>query len=141
MKKLVQFIFFIVGLNLAVIFSPLLIIIIPLYLLFKGDTNDKKEKNVSERWGTYEEYLSSDVWQEKRKAVMERADGSCESDGCNNSATEVHHDTYRHDLGEEPISSLRALCRPCHSEEHPEKPKGYMTAEEAERALDRLTRE
>jgi 5-methylcytosine-specific restriction endonuclease McrA len=121
------------------------------YILIKNeDENLDSEIQKTEPWKEYEpnlwntykdyyeEYLESDVWEEKRTAAMERARGKCESDGCSNPATEVHHVTYPEDLGREPISFLQALCRPCHSEEHPEKTKGYMTAEEASKALKKL---
>ena len=60
---------------------------------------------------SYNEYIHSDKWQDKRSEVFARDDTRCV---CGNQATEVHHKTYTN-LGNEPISDLIALCRHCHT--------------------------
>ena len=158
MRNFILFVLFIILLNVSFLVIPFLVIlsplILPFYFFFKGEEKNKEDNEYGDTtiwkeydsiiWDSYqdyyEEYLDSDVWERKRAAVMERADGSCESIGCSNPATEVHHRTYPDDLGSEPLSFLKALCRPCHSEQHPEKPKGYMTAEEAQKAIDELVK-
>jgi hypothetical protein len=71
-------------------------------------------------WGSveYQEYLKSDKWKQKRDAVMRRAHGICEGCGMQN-ATVVHHLHY-HNIYEEWLWELVALCRPCHDQSHPE---------------------
>ncbi len=60
----------------------------------------------------YECYLRSNVWHEKRKAVLGRATYQCEL--CEKaSATEVHHLTYVR-LGKELLTDLLAVCETCH---------------------------
>lgn len=62
------------------------------------------------------DYLRSRKWIEKRKAVMQRADGICE--GClTNPATQVHHLTYDH-VGDELLFELVAVCDDCHAKAH-----------------------
>lgn len=45
-----------------------------------GNTVDSAEKK-SQTWESYEDYLQSEVWEEKREVVMDRADGVCEKEG------------------------------------------------------------
>lgn len=64
----------------------------------------------------YDEYLKSPQWREKRKLVLQRANGLCE--GCRLAApTEVHHLTYSH-VFKELLFQLVALCRSCHERVH-----------------------
>ena len=61
-------------------------------------------------------YMASPAWRERRRLVMERAQGLCE--GCRQAdATEVHHLTYEH-LRNEFLFELVALCHDCHSRYH-----------------------
>lgn len=140
MKKILQFILFIIGINLAIILAPVLIVGYVIYQVFSDGDDDAADSAVNESrtWESYPEYLDSDVWSEKRRVVMTRADGRCENEDCDNHATEVHHLTYRYDLGNTPIKYLEALCGPCHDARHPQKPKRFMTPEEATRALEEL---
>lgn len=96
-------------------------------------------------WSSYEQYLRSDTWSKKRRAVLERAGNQCESEGCNRRAVEIHHVKYPARWGDEPLDYLEAVCRKCHNERHPEKsrrekPDGHMSAEEARRKIDELTK-
>jgi hypothetical protein len=66
----------------------------------------------------YDRYLKSPVWARKRGAALTRAAGGCEACG-QREPVEVHHLERPAVLGEEPLSSLRALCAPCHRLAHP----------------------
>lgn len=64
----------------------------------------------------YQQYLQSPQWRELRAKVMNRAGGRCE--GClAQSASEVHHTTYRN-IYDEFAFELVALCRNCHARIH-----------------------
>ena len=80
--------------------------------------NDKK-------WNDYGEYLNSETWRSKRSEVLERANGECEVSSCSREAKEVHHKRYPKNLGYEELGDLKAVCKKCHSEMHPEKPDRY----------------
>lgn len=72
----------------------------------------------AEWWRLYNEYLHSDQWQEKRRRVLERAGGVCES--ClQRAAVQVHHERYPETFGLEPAWVLRAVCLSCHKIIHP----------------------
>lgn len=61
-------------------------------------------------------YLNSLAWKDRRRLVMERAQGLCE--GCRKAAaTEVHHLSYAH-WGQELLFELVALCGNCHDRIH-----------------------
>jgi 5-methylcytosine-specific restriction endonuclease McrA len=63
-------------------------------------------------WSRYEEYLSSDQWAIKRKAVLNRDDHLCQA--ClHRPATQAHHLSYKH-VFDEPLFDLVAVCIPCH---------------------------
>ena len=64
----------------------------------------------------YKEYMKSNAWKVKRKLVLERAKGMCESCGIKR-ATQIHHKTYKH-LYNEPLKDLIALCGICHQDKH-----------------------
>ncbi len=74
----------------------------------------------TEAWQkVYQAYLKSDVWAEKRKQVLSRANGKCEGNKCgvivvSDSLLEVHHLTYDRVGGNEKMSDLKALCYSCH---------------------------
>ena len=64
----------------------------------------------------YQEYLKSDTWQRKRKAVLKRDNYLCKH--CQKKkAQDVHHKTYDN-VGREPLSDLVSLCRECHEKQH-----------------------
>ena len=61
-------------------------------------------------------YLESPAWKDRRRLVLERAQGLCE--GCRKAgATEVHHLSYFHS-GQELLFELVALCGDCHDRIH-----------------------
>ena len=63
-------------------------------------------------WAEYDAYLKTPAWQNRRRRVLDRANGICEA--CLEAkATQVHHTTYRH-AGNEPLWELRAICGSCH---------------------------
>lgn len=75
----------------------------------------EREARGADWWARYDAYLLTPRWQELRRRVLARSRGLCEAfmDGCNRTATEVHHLTYDH-VGDEPIFDLAAVCHRCH---------------------------
>ena len=76
-------------------------------------------------------YLQSNVWQGKRKAVLKRDNYTCQCCGVTGIPLEVHHLRDYNKLGNEPLSSLISVCRPCHELQHqtlgyPQTFKQYM---------------
>jgi 5-methylcytosine-specific restriction endonuclease McrA len=60
----------------------------------------------------YKEYLLSDEWKKKRKAVLKRAGYRCQL--CNsNENLHVHHRTYEN-IFHEDLGDLTVLCGNCH---------------------------
>ena len=68
----------------------------------------------------YRQYLQSDTWKTKRKAVLQAAGFRCRR--CGAPATEVHHETYKR-IYNERMSDLTALCSNCHEAAHSKTPK------------------
>ena len=64
----------------------------------------------------YNEYLKSEAWQVRRRAVLKRAGYVCEGCGVN-TAQQVHHLTYKH-VGNELLFQLVAVCNDCHAHIH-----------------------
>lgn len=64
--------------------------------------------------GVYEAYLRSALWKGKRRQVLQRANGCCETCARETGHLEVHHVTYER-LGAELLSDLLALCVSCHA--------------------------
>jgi hypothetical protein len=65
----------------------------------------------------YDRYLKSPNWARKRAAALARAAGACEA--CTQGEpVEVHHLERPAVLGAESLSSLQALCAPCHRKAH-----------------------
>jgi len=61
----------------------------------------------------YRTYLLSDEWKLKRREVIKRAGGRCQT--CNSlGKLEVHHRTYK-DIFNEKLEDLIALCPKCHA--------------------------
>jgi hypothetical protein len=56
----------------------------------------------------------------QRRAILARSGGCCERCGATEKSLVVHHDEYREDDSE---SIVRAICRPCHSAEHRQRPE------------------
>jgi ribosomal protein L37AE/L43A len=77
-------------------------------------------------WDAYDEYLFTDVWQDKRQAVLRRANWTCEGCGVHR-ATQAHHLRYPRDclpgsdawIRQEKLFDLVAVCRQCHDDLHP----------------------
>ena len=74
-------------------------------------------KERKEKWfQAYNEYLASERWREKRRAVIERESNLCQ--GCKKRGIEnVHHLTYDN-VGDELLYQLVGLCYPCHEKVH-----------------------
>jgi hypothetical protein len=63
----------------------------------------------------YKQYMQSDEWKKKRRLIYIR-DVYCKA--CNSGSNlGVHHKTYKR-LGEEKLSDLVLLCKPCHFKCH-----------------------
>jgi hypothetical protein len=78
------------------------------------DEHISRKRGMWQQW--YAEYLQTNEWKERRRLVLERADGICE--GCRQEpATEVHHTSYVH-VGNEFLWELVAICRWCHARYH-----------------------
>ena len=71
-----------------------------------------------QKYRTYQDYLLSTVWRQKRALVIIRARGRCEAENCENALEEVHHKRYPRVWGTEEIDSLIGLCEEHHREEH-----------------------
>lgn len=77
---------------------------------------EAREKRRLEKHKSYELYLMSDAWKEKRKLALLRDNYLCQ--GClKERATEVHHTTYNN-LHNEFLFELISLCNPCHERYH-----------------------
>ncbi len=60
----------------------------------------------------YKRYLASREWRVKRKEVIEINNGVCER-CASRPIQDIHHLTYER-VGQERISDLMGVCRPCH---------------------------
>jgi 5-methylcytosine-specific restriction endonuclease McrA len=74
----------------------------------------RRNKLLSEmRFGSYAEYLESDLWKEIRNRVLIRDGLRCRV--CASEATQVHHKSYdRCVLAGESIDQLISICETCH---------------------------
>ncbi len=83
-----------------------------------GSDHVGNQKDLSNFWEWYSDYLESPEWKEKRRKVLLRANDICE--GCGDKkATEIHHLSYKH-KGKEFLFELVALCQHCHESIHRE---------------------
>lgn len=65
---------------------------------------------------TYQDYLNSDLWQEKKKWILECFNNECQK--CKTKkGLNVHHKNYD-SVGNENIHDVTVLCFKCHKEEH-----------------------
>ena len=65
---------------------------------------------------TYQEFLQSYIWEEKRKVIIMRRGNFCEK--CNSKESlQVHHLNYNN-VGNESKNDVIVLCKKCHEEEH-----------------------
>lgn len=90
------------------------------YAAMLRDINNSQRAELKEqRLQQYNEYLLSDIWREKRRKVISRANNICE--GCNdNKITQIHHLTYEH-VYNELLFELVGLCDLCHFVAHSER--------------------
>lgn len=65
-------------------------------------------------YASYEDYLRSPHWAERRRLAGDAADWTC---ACGRPATQIHHRTYAR-LGRERLRDLRAVCSDCHRKIH-----------------------
>ena len=86
----------------------------------------KKKFYARQSFDTYEDYLGSATWREKRARVIQRAGGKCEHSGCTKAADEVHHKRYPRVWGREPIEWLVAFCEGHHRAAHGNKSDIYV---------------
>ena len=96
------------------------------------------EGNTEEWHKVHQAYLKSDVWAEKRRQVLIRANGKCEGDKCgaivvSDSLLDVHHLTYDRVGGNEKLSDLKALCSSCHQKA--DKKRDYQVIERRKNRL------
>lgn len=71
-----------------------------------------------QKWASYEDYLTSEVWATKRDSILAQANRVCGYSDCAAPATEVHHRWYPRVWGQERPDSLVALCHLCHMAIH-----------------------
>lgn len=80
---------------------------------------ERTAKLETDGYADYEEYLATEKWARKRRAVLNRDKQLCQA--ClTRDATEVHHLTYER-IFEEPMFDLVAICGPCHVKLHSKK--------------------
>ena len=63
----------------------------------------------------YQKYMHSPQWAAVRAAVMKRARGRCEHEGCEAKARDIHHMTYPRDLFDTAPRHCQALCKRHHA--------------------------
>lgn len=67
---------------------------------------------------TYDSYMRSKAWKQKRAAKLKSVGHRCENITCRSPLNlECHHKTYDR-LGREKMSDLRVLCFNCHMDAH-----------------------
>ena len=64
-------------------------------------------------------YMSSELWNIKRKRVLKRDNYTCQKCQAKYVPLDVHHISYKH-VGDEPLKTLTSVCRTCHSNLHQE---------------------
>jgi len=104
---------------------------------------NQAEGNKEEWQKVYQAYLKSDVWAEKRKQVLSRANGKCEGENCgaivvNDSLLDIHHLNYNGVGGNEKISDLKALCYSCHQKADRKRDNQVIERRENRRYQSRL---
>jgi len=77
----------------------------------------KKELERKDFFESYDEYLNTPEWREKRVLVFKRCNGICEGCGIKK-ATEIHHLSYKN-VGNEFLFELAGVCSDCHIKAHP----------------------
>ncbi len=74
---------------------------------------NKAYSNHEEWQKVYRDYLKSNLWKDKRRQVLTRANGKCERCKSIILDPDVHHLTYER-VGNERLDDLVVLCFPCH---------------------------
>jgi 5-methylcytosine-specific restriction endonuclease McrA len=69
------------------------------------------------RRAEYKRYMRSDTWHAIRDVKLSIAAYECEQCGARD-RLDVHHLTYDRFGGDERMTDLRVLCRPCHETAH-----------------------
>lgn len=69
------------------------------------------------RFKEYKKYLSTKIWEWKRKEKLEEAKYKCQLCGKSNTELHVHHNNYDNLCFEE-MSDLIVLCKKCHEKFH-----------------------
>lgn len=69
------------------------------------------------RRAEYKRFMRSDTWAAIRDAKLSIAAYECEKCGARDSL-HVHHLTYDRFGGDERMTDLQVLCRPCHNQAH-----------------------
>jgi 5-methylcytosine-specific restriction endonuclease McrA len=69
------------------------------------------ENQVFVHYGKYKEYLETDMWKRKSKALREYYGGCAVCNSIENLS--VHHKHY-HTLGREGLADVTVICWPCH---------------------------
>jgi hypothetical protein len=78
---------------------------------YRAKLQQVRDDQNAQWWERYDEYLRSEAWQRKRRAVLKR-DKTCQA--CLSApAVQAHHTTYRHAF-DEPLFDLVAVCVRCH---------------------------
>ncbi|KYK20675.1 hypothetical protein AYK24_09800 [Thermoplasmatales archaeon SG8-52-4] len=67
-------------------------------------------------FGSYQEYLLSDFWADKRNWIIKVRRGRCEKCG-STKKLQVHHLNYKN-VGNEHGEDVVVLCKKCHLKEH-----------------------
>lgn len=70
----------------------------------------------------YIAYMQSEAWNRKRRERLKMDRYTCQDCGAQNVPLDVHHITYERFGGNELMSDLKSLCRPCHELRHDDSP-------------------
>ena len=65
---------------------------------------------------SYNEYLQSDLWKEKRELILSIFNWECQKCG-SKKRLEIHHKTYEN-VGNEKQRDVTVLCKKCHEEKY-----------------------
>ena len=76
-------------------------------------TEEKPKKK--RRYETYQNYLDSKKWKNKRSKILKRDNFKCVH--CGGNATHVHHKKYSQ-WGKENLKNLESVCKKCHEIVH-----------------------
>lgn len=76
---------------------------------------EQDAREISQFWNTYDAYLQTPEWANRRARVLLRDNHTCQAGlpGCTTRASQAHHRSYRH-LRNEPLFELVAVCQSCH---------------------------